>query len=114
MTQTPHWKDRPEVKKRLDSDGKKILIWANVIMLATIIVHDCDHVRQAICWNYQIPLYLYIVNISAYIPSFVALALAFKRNKSASIATAVNGCLIAAGFAQIHLWKPSIPILPIC
>ncbi len=110
MSEKSVWKDHSKTKKPLDNHSKKILIWANLILFATIIVHDCDHVRQAICWNYQIPLYLYIVNIVAYLPSFVALALAFKNNRSASIATAVNGSLIAAGFAQIHLWKPFIPV----
>lgn len=97
-------------KKMLDIKSKKILRNANVLMIATIIIHDSDHVRQALCLNYQIGLNLWLVNISVYVPSLVALFLIFKNKKSASIVTSVNGLLVAAAFAEVHLWRPTFKV----
>jgi len=59
----------------MEKQNKKTLLWANAIMIAMIIIHDADHVRQASCWNYTIPLLVWLVNISVYTPkhhSFVS------------------------------------------
>lgn len=97
-------------QRMLDSKSKQILRYANLMMIVTIIIHDCDHVRQALCLNYQIGLNLWLVNISVYIPSLIALFLIFKNKKSASIATSANGLLVAAAFAEVHLWRPSLKV----
>lgn len=94
----------------MEKQNKKTLIWANFIMVIMIIIHDADHVRQASCWNYTIPLLVWLVNISVYIPSIIALYLSRINKNSAAMVTVINGLLVAAAFAEVHLWRPTIPV----
>ena len=79
-------------------------------MIAMIIINDADHVRQASCWDYTIPLLVWLVNISVYKPSIIALYLTRKNKNSAALATVVNGLLVAAAFSEVHLWRPTFPV----
>lgn len=90
--------------------ARRVLIGANLAMIAMIVIHDADHVRQAIGWCYTIGLQLWLVNISVYIPSFIALALILTGRRGGGPATCVNGLLVAAAFAEVHLWRPTIPV----
>tara|TARA_R110002096_G_scaffold86792_2_gene199535 strand:- start:26754 stop:27197 length:444 start_codon:yes stop_codon:yes gene_type:complete len=94
----------------VDNKNKTLLIRANLIMIAMVLVHDADHIRQAYCWDYTIPLLVWIVNISVYTPSFIALYLIKKNKNSASTATVVNGLLVAAAFSEVHLLGPTFPV----
>ncbi|MFC0344359.1 hypothetical protein [Epilithonimonas hispanica] len=94
----------------LDQKSKLLLKRANLIMIAMVVIHDADHIRQAICWNYTIGLEVWIVNIIVYLPSLIALYLLGKKRRSAVNATMVNGLLVASAFAKVHLWKPVIPV----
>lgn len=94
----------------MNKKDKKILLWANIIMILMIIVHDADHIRQANCWGYIIPLSVWLVNISVYMPSLIALYLLKKEKSSTANATVINGLLVGAAFAQVHLWGPTFPI----
>ncbi|AWM14828.1 hypothetical protein DI487_13860 [Flavobacterium sediminis] len=94
----------------MEKQNKKTLIWANIIMIVMIVIHDTDHVRQASCWDYTIPLSVWLVNISVYTPSLIALFLISKNKNSAAIATVINGLLVAAAFAEVHLWRPTFPV----
>jgi hypothetical protein len=94
----------------LDQKGFKILLFANAIMILTIIVHDADHVRQAMGWSYRIGPTLWLINMLVYIPNGSALALTFLRRGSAAIATSAGSLLIAASFAETHLWRPSLQV----
>ena len=92
----------------MTTENKKLLIWANVAMVVMILIHDADHFRQALCWSYDIPWSVKLVNILVYLPSAFAFYLATKGKKIAAIATSVNGLFIATAFATVHLGGASI------
>jgi preprotein translocase subunit SecG len=95
--------------EKLRARAGKIIFWANIAMIAMIVIHDTDHVRQAANWCYTISAQLWLVNVSVYVPSLIALAL-LRRGKGAGIATMINGLLVGAAFSEVHLWRPSIPV----
>ena len=93
----------------LSTRARKTILWANIAMIAMIVIHDSDHVRQAANWCYTISAQLWLVNVSVYVPSLIALALLW-RGKVAGVATMINGLLVGAAFSEVHLWRPSIPV----
>lgn len=95
-----------ELKARV----RRVLIAANGVMVGMIVVHDVDHVRQAANWCYTIGLSVWVVNISVYVPSAIALAMAWRGWRGAAAMTSVNGLLVGAAFSEVHLWRPSIPL----
>ncbi|MAY19233.1 MAG: hypothetical protein CL955_01260 [Erythrobacteraceae bacterium] len=90
--------------------AEKVILWANIVMIAMVIVHDIDHVRQAHHMDYTIRLELWLVNLSVYTPSFAALAMWWKRWQVAAPMTVVNGIFVGAAFSEVHLWRPTIPV----
>lgn len=86
------------------------ILWANLSMIAMVVIHDVDHVRQAANWCYTIGLGLWLVNISVYVPSLIALLLLWRGWRGAGVVTMVNGLLVGAAFSEVHLWRPSIPV----
>jgi hypothetical protein len=93
----------------LSARARKTILWANIAMIAVIVIHDSDHIRQAANWCYTISAQLWLVNVSVYVPSLIALALLW-RGKGAGVATMINGLLVGAAFSEVHLWRPSIPV----
>ena len=77
-------------------------------MVIMVLIHDADHFRQALCWNYTIPWSVKLVNIVVYVPSFIAFYLAAKEKRLAAAVTSVNGLFIATAFASVHLAGASI------
>lgn len=96
--------------KSLSSDEKRLLLAANVAMIGMIVIHDTDHVRQAINFCYTIGVQLWLVNVSVYVPSLVAIGMAYRSSTRAPFATAINGILVGAAFSEVHLWRPTIPV----
>lgn len=94
---------------RLTARARQVIFRANIAMIAMIVIHDGDHVRQASNWCYTISAQLWLVNISVYLPSLIALALLW-RGRGAGVATMINGLLVGAAFSEVHLWRPSIPV----
>lgn len=94
----------------LSAEERSLLIAANLIMIGMIVIHDADHLRQAANLCYTIGLQLWLVNISVYVPSLIGLALALGKAPAAAIVTCVNGVLVGAAFAEVHLWRPTIPV----
>jgi hypothetical protein len=94
----------------LDGKNARILIWANAIMLLVIFIHDADHIRQAINWNYTISSSLLLINSLVYIPNAAALALAAQRRGSAAILTSAGTLFLVASFAETHLWRPTLQV----
>lgn len=90
--------------------GNRILFWANLAMILTVICHDIDHVRQAHHMQYHISAQLWLVNVAVYVPSLIALALTLAKRRGAAIATSVSGLLVALSFAEVHLWRPTFPV----
>lgn len=90
--------------------ARKVIFRANLAMIAMVVIHDTDHVRQASNWCYTISAQLWLVNVSVYVPSLIALVLLWRSGRGAAIATMINGLLVAAAFSEVHLWRPSIPV----
>jgi hypothetical protein len=96
--------------QRLGARDQRLLIVSNVLMIATLVVHDLDHVRQAANWNYDIPAYLWALVLLTYVPSGVSLLLALKGSGYAAHATAAGSMLIAFEIAKLHLCGTSLEI----
>jgi len=86
------------------------LIVTNLAMLEVIAIHDCDHMRQAMGWNYQFTLALLLVNMIVYLPNLLSLILASQGQLKGVIATLVSGPLIAAAFLKLHLLGAWLPV----
>ena len=82
--------DQTVVATRMTSRARRVIFWANITMIAMIVIHDGDHVRQASNWCYTISAQLWLVNVSVYIPSLIALALLW-RGRGAAGATMIKG-----------------------
>lgn len=87
----------------LDDSDYKVLMIANVVMFISILIHDADHVRQAMNWGYTIPLALWLFNISVYLPTSLAIFLTKARRSSAAIVTCVTAMAVAVAFGRVHL-----------
>lgn len=94
----------------LTASDCRILVYADLGLAVMIGLHDLDHLRQARNWCYTIPLSVWIVNISVFLPGFVALLLAMRRHRYAPLVTVTAGLMTATSFAKVHLTKPLFPI----
>lgn len=92
----------------MKKEDRKLLLLANTVMVAVILIHDADHFRQALCWSYDIPWSVKLVNLFVYAPSVIAFYLAVTGKRIAAIVTSANGLFIATAFANIHLRGASI------
>nr|WP_052478171.1 hypothetical protein [Kibdelosporangium sp. MJ126-NF4]CEL16591.1 hypothetical protein [Kibdelosporangium sp. MJ126-NF4]CTQ89058.1 hypothetical protein [Kibdelosporangium sp. MJ126-NF4] len=98
-TRGPLRKGGPELATR---DVRRLTV-ANVLMLVLMVLHDLDHVRQAVAWNYSIPLPLLLANMIVYVPNAVALFLILRRDRRAAFVTPFAGAAILIGFSVVHL-----------
>lgn len=74
-----------------------------LVMLASILMHDADHLRQAFNWGYSIPLALLVLNLVVYLLPAVSIFLVRMRRMSAPLVTCFTGIFTSAGFLVIHL-----------
>ena len=58
---------------RLDDETAAVLEKWNLVILGAALLHDADHIRQAICWHYKIPMQLWIINLAVYVLPAVAI-----------------------------------------
>lgn len=75
-----------------------------VTELISVVLHDCDHIRQAINWGYSIPVSLLVLNLTVYIFPAVSIFLTKNRRWSATIVTAVGGIFTSSSFNILHLF----------
>ncbi|GFZ27036.1 hypothetical protein [Lactobacillus corticis] len=80
------------------------------LLLDMISIHDCDHMRQAMGWNYHFTLQVLLVNLIVYVPSWLAIILLSKDRMSGIGATIVSGVLIGGAFLKVHLLGPWIKV----
>ena len=73
---------------RLDDETAAVLEKWNLVILGAALLHDADHIRQAIRWHYKIPMQLWIINL----------------------AVSANGIVTSAAFLKVHLFKPTTDI----
>ncbi|WP_202879143.1 hypothetical protein [Companilactobacillus mishanensis] len=97
-------------KKAFSRRNAYILLISNLFMLLIISLHDCDHMRQAMGWNYHFTVLLLLVNIIEYLPNLISVYLVGKQRFSGIIASIVSGPLIAVAFLKLHLMGSWIPV----
>lgn len=88
---------------RVDKKSKKILWVCAFVILASILMHDGDHLRQAFNWGYSIPFALLVLNLVVYLLPVVSIFLIKSERISSSLVTGFAGIFTTAGFLIIHL-----------
>lgn len=100
-------KDQELVKqldRKLSPDYRKKLTIGAVVMIIAVLMHDSDHIRQALNWHYSIPMSLWVLNITVYILPVVSLFLARMERYSTTIVSGIAGIFTSASFLIIHLF----------
>lgn len=92
------------VDTRIASDVIKLITINAVIMICAILVHDGDHIRQALNWGYSIPLSLWVLNLTVYVLPVITLFLARSGRASATLVGAIAGVFTTASFLILHLF----------
>ena len=88
---------------RPDENVLKTVMRSALVVLLSILLHDGDHIRQAINWGYSIPFSLLVLNLTVYIFPVVSIFLIKLRRMSSTLVTAIGGVFTTAGFLTIHL-----------
>lgn len=88
---------------QMDKNSKKILYICAFVILASILMHDGDHLRQAFNWGYKISFALLVLNLVVYLLPAVSLFLIRSNRMSSSLVTGFTGIFTTAGFLIIHL-----------
>ncbi len=91
------------MNRKLGKENIRILKIANIIMLLMILIHDADHIRQAISWGYRFTFALLAVNCIVYMPNLIAFLLVRQGRFSGAVVTCIGGILVAVSFLKIHL-----------
>lgn len=89
--------------KRMPADIAKTITTCSIIMIIAILVHDGDHIRQALNWGYSIPISLWVLNLTVYVLPVITLFLSKSGRPSASIVGAIAGVFTTASFLILHL-----------
>ena len=76
---------------RLDDETAAVLEKWNLVILGAALLHDADHIRQAIRWHYKIPMQLWIINLAVYVLPTVAEFLLKNKRTSSFLTVAANG-----------------------
>ena len=83
---------------RLDDETAAVLEKWNLAILGAALLHDADHIRQAIRWHYKIPMQLWIINLAVYVLPTVAEFLLKNKRTSSFLTVAANGIVTSAAF----------------
>lgn len=89
--------------RKLDQPTQQILMRCACIMLVSILMHDGDHIRQAINWGYTIPASLWVLNLTVYILPVLSIFLIRMERAAASIVCGIAGFFTSAAFLILHL-----------
>jgi hypothetical protein len=88
---------------KLDAKVIKTLTTCAIVMIIAVLIHDGDHIRQALNWGYSIPISLWVLNLMVYVLPVVTLFLAKSGRMSATLVGAVAGVFTTASFLILHL-----------
>lgn len=83
---------------RLDDETAAVLEKWNLVILGAALLHDADHIRQAIRWRYKIPMQLWIINLAVYVLPTVAEFLLKNKRASSFLTVAANGIVTSTAF----------------
>lgn len=92
-----------QLDKKIGAAYQKKLTIGAAIMIAAVLMHDGDHIRQTLNWNYSIPMSLWVLNITVYVLPVISLFLARMERYSATIVSGIAGIFTSASFLIIHL-----------
>ena len=92
---------------KLDAKTTKTMVICAVIMLVSVLIHDGDHIRQAVNWGYTIPLSLWALNLFVYVLPVVSIFLAKSRRMSATLVSALGGIVTSLSFVVLHCFGSS-------
>lgn len=101
---------RNNMNRKISEDNIRILKIANIVMLLIIVIHDSDHVRQAIGWGYRFTFALLAINCIVYVPNLVAFLLARQGRFSSAVVTCIGGINTGISFLKIHLLGASVKV----
>lgn len=90
--------------KKLDEKTAHTMFICGVVMVIAVLIHDGDHIRQAINWGYHIPLAIWALNLTVYIFPVITIFLAKSRRMSATLVGAIGGIFTPASFLGLHLF----------
>ena len=95
---------------RIDDETASFIEKWNLAILAAALLHDADHIRQAVKWKYKIPLQLWIINLAVYVLPTVSEFLIRNKRSSSFMTVVSSGIVTSAAFLKVHLWKPTTDI----
>lgn len=98
------------MNRKISGESIKILKIANIVMLIMVLIHDGDHIRQAMGWGYRFTFALLAINCIVYVPNLVAFLLARQGRYSGAIVTCIGGINTGMSFAKIHLLGASVKV----
>lgn len=90
--------------KKLDEKTAHTMFVCGIIMVIAVLIHDGDHIRQALNWGYHIPLAIWALNLTVYIFPVITIFLAKSRRMSATLVGAIGGIFTPASFLGLHLF----------
>ena len=90
--------------KKLDAKTAHTMFLCGLVLVAAVLIHDGDHIRQALNWGYHIPLAIWALNLTVYIFPAVTIFLAKSNRMSATLVGAVGGIFTSASFLILHLF----------
>lgn len=93
-----------QLDQKIGSCYQKKLTIGAMVMIAAVLMHDGDHIRQALNWNYSIPMSLWVLNLTVYVLPVISLFLARMERYSATIVSGIAGIFTSASFLIIHLF----------
>ena len=89
---------------KLDDRTAHTMFVCGIVMCCAALIHDGDHIRQALNWGYHIPLAIWALNLTVYIFPVVTIFLAKSKRMSSTLVDAIGGIFTPASFLGLHLF----------
>lgn len=84
--------------RKLNEKTARTMPNCGLVMIAAVLFHDGNHIRQALNWHYSIPISLWVLNLTVYIFPVVTIFLAKARRMSSTLVGAIGGIFTPASF----------------
>ena len=88
--------------KKLDGKTAHTMFVCGIVICCAALIHDGDHIRQALNWGYHIPLAIWALNLTVYIFQVVTIFLAKAKRMSSTLVGAIGGIFTPASFIGLH------------
>ena len=90
--------------QKLDDKTAHTMLVCGIVMCCAALLHDGDHIRQALNWGYHIPLAIWALNLTVYIFPVVTIFLAKSKRMSSTLVGAIGGIFTSVSFVALHLF----------